>query len=67
MQNYNQKILNTIVEYMEKNSKITERELTKICKCSERTIRYYVHYLKSINKIKLYRNGKNREWIVYRD
>jgi len=60
----NEKLIQIILQEIKKNSKITEKELSKKYFYSERTIRRYFKVLKDNGKIKLISVGKNRSWEI---
>lgn len=60
----NKELYHEIIQEINKNSQITERELSEKYEVSERTIRRYFKDLKDNKKIRLIRNGKYREWHI---
>ena len=64
MKKKNIKMYNLILMEMKNNSKVTEVYLAEKYFCSERTIRRYIKELKTVNKIKLIKNGREKEWII---
>ncbi len=58
------RLLESILEEIEKDNKITEKKLAQIFEVSERTIRRYIYKLKKREKIVLIGLGRKREWKV---
>ena len=57
-------LLLSLIEELNKNSKITQKELMKKYEVSERTIRRYLKILKDENLLILEAKGKNRNWKI---
>ena len=58
------RLLESILEEIEKDNKITEKKLAQSLGVSERTIRRYIYKLKKREKIVLIGLGRKREWKV---
>ena len=64
MNHIKEEIISNILNEIENNPEITEIILAEKYMVSERTIRRYIKILKDLNKIKIYRCGKERKWVI---